>query len=78
MSYQSHMSAQGTVARFRRIENDDLAPDELRKFLEQAFRSAALVLRPGAAAYVCHANQKPGIYPAFESALLSSDFRRRA
>jgi len=33
------------------------------------------MLRPGAAAYVCHANQKAGIYSAFESALLQADFQ---
>jgi site-specific DNA-methyltransferase (adenine-specific) len=74
VSYQSHMSEGGTATRFRRIENDDLTPAELQKFLDQAFRSAARVLRPGAALYVCHANQKPGIYGAFEAALLSQDF----
>jgi len=31
-------------------------------------------LRPGAAIYVCHANQRVGIYSAFEQALVDSNF----
>lgn len=74
VSYQSHMAENGTASRFRKIENDDLAPEELQRFLTECFAGAATVMRPGAAFYVCHANQRPGIYPAFERALLECDF----
>jgi DNA modification methylase len=74
VKYQSYMHAGGTAAGFAPIENDDLDPDELREFLSRAMQVAARVLRPGAAIYVCHANQRRGIYAAFEHALWSAGF----
>jgi DNA modification methylase len=74
VSYQSHMAEGGTAARFPPIENDDLTPEALQGFLAACFHNAAAGMRPGAAFYACHANQRPGIYPAFEGALLASGF----
>lgn len=74
VSYQSHMAECGTASRFEEIENDDLKPDELRAFLSAVFSAANKVMRAGAAVYVCHANRLPGIYAAFEGALLDNDF----
>jgi DNA modification methylase len=74
VAYQSHMAEGGTASRFQPIENDDLSPEALQAFLTTCFRNAAAGLRPGAAMYACHANQRPGIYPAFEAALLAADF----
>jgi len=74
VAYQSHMAEGGTASRFRSIENDDLEPEALQAFLTACFTNAAASLRPGAAFYACHANQRPGIYPAFEAALLVSGF----
>ncbi len=74
VAYQSHMAEGGTASRFQPIENDDLEPAALQAFLTTCFRNAAAGLRPGAALYACHANQRPGIYPAFESALLAAGF----
>ncbi len=74
VSYQSHMAEGGTAARFGQIENDDLSPEQLREFLKECFANAAMSLRPGAAIYVCHANQRVGIYSAFEQALVDSNF----
>jgi DNA modification methylase len=74
VDYQSHMAQGGSATRFRKIENDNLSPEALREFLERAFRVGASALRPGAAVYVCHANQRAGLYAAFEGALLASGF----
>ena len=74
VAYQSHMAEGGTASRFKPIENDDLKPEQLQQFLSDAFSAAVVGLRPGAAIYVCHANQRPGIYAAFEQALLKNEF----
>ena len=74
VSYQSHMAKGGTASRFEPIENDDMTGENLQRFLADAFASAAAVMRPGAAAYVCHSDQKAGLRPAFESAFVSSGF----
>src|SRR5438445_500516 len=58
VSYQSHMAEGGTAARFRKIENDNLSPEELQHFLTDCFSGAAALMRPGAAFYICHANQR--------------------
>ena len=74
VSYRSRMAKGGTAHRFAKIENDDLKPDELLGFLRDCFASAAAGLRPGAAIYVCHADQRPGLRPVFEQALLDNAF----
>lgn len=74
VSYQSHMAEGGTASRFKPIENDDLNPEALQSFLTTCFNNAAAGMRAGAAFYACHANQRPGIYPAFENALLAANF----
>lgn len=61
-------------SKFEAIENDELDPVALRAFLDEVFTCAKLALRPGAPTYVCHANQKPGIYGAFEGAFLAAGF----
>lgn len=70
VAYQSHMAEGGTASRFKPIENDDLNPAALQAFLTTCFRNAAAGMRPGAAFYACHANQRPGITQP--SRLLSS------
>lgn len=79
VSYQSNYAVDQATgkhsrSRFARIENDDLTPEQLLPFLTAAFANAAAGMRPGAAYYVCHANQRPGIYAAFEAALLAAGF----
>jgi len=74
VAYQSHMAEGGTASRFKPIENDDLEPGALQAFLTACFTNAAAGMRQGAAVYACHANQRPGIAAAFESALLVSGF----
>jgi len=74
VAYQSHMAEGGTASRFQPIENDDLDPNALKAFLTTCFSNAAACMRPGAAVYACHANQRAGIYAAFESALIAGGF----
>jgi DNA modification methylase len=54
------------------IENDDLDPVALGAFLTKAL--TAMPCAPGCNAFVCHADAKPGIRPAFESAFLAAGF----
>ena len=74
VDYQSHMARRGTASRFRKIENDDLAPEALGQLLKLSLQRAAEALRAGASFYVFHGNQRPRLYATFEAALLSSGF----
>lgn len=74
VAYQSHVAEGGTKSRFRPIHNDDLAPAALERFLRDALTAASSGLRVGGAAYICHADQKAGIRPAFEAAFLAAEF----
>ena len=74
VSYQSHMAKGGTATRFNPIENDNLNPEALQKFLTEVFAAAAVGVRNGGGVYVCHADQKAGIRPAFEASLLVNEF----
>lgn len=65
-------SGRGQSTSQQTIENDDLNVDALQRFLLSAFR-----VMPCASAcnvFVCHADQKPGIRPAFENAFLDAGF----
>ncbi|MFH1373980.1 MAG: DNA modification methylase [bacterium] len=57
------------------IQNDNLDPDHLEKFLVTAFKNAAAVSRPGATGYVFHGISKAGIRIAFERAFLGAGFQ---
>jgi len=59
-------SGQGQSTGLQTIENDDLKPDELCKFLTKAF--CAMPCADGCNVFVCHADGRRGIQPAFESA----------
>jgi len=65
-------SGQGKSTSLQTIENDDLDPDVLREFLLKAFQS--MPCSPGCNVFVCHADQKAGIRPAFESAFIDAGF----
>lgn len=54
------------------IQNDDLDPAAFAAFLAGAFGNALAVLRPGAAAYVCHAETE-GL--AFRRAFIEAGFK---
>jgi DNA modification methylase len=71
-------SAHKEGAKFKAIENDDLTPEHLETFLVECLSAACALMRPGAAAYVFHADQKPGIRPAFERAFIASGFHLAA
>lgn len=62
----AYEGAAGTIA------NDDLAPAAFATFLAAAFGNAAAAVRPGAAAYVCHADTE-GL--AFRRAFVEAGFK---
>jgi DNA modification methylase len=66
--YGVSYSGRGQSTSQQTIENDDLNPDDLQSFLLSAFRSSSCNI------FVCHADQKPGIRPAFENAFLDAGF----
>lgn len=74
IAYRSHMAKGGTASRFEPIENDNLDSAKLQEFLSAALAAAAIGVRNGGGAYICHSDQKAGIRPAFESAMLANDF----
>lgn len=54
------------------IENDDLNPEELNKFLFSAFK--VMPCADGCNVFVCHADGRRGIQPAFEDAFFRAGF----
>jgi DNA modification methylase len=55
------------------IQNDDMEDGEFRDFLRDAFMCAFTVMKPGGAAYVAHADGRPG--EAFRSAFREAGFK---
>lgn len=68
--YGVSYSGLGRNTRHQTITNDDLSPERLQAFLFEVFGIMPLVA--GANVFICHADQRAGLRPAFESAVLSA------
>jgi len=71
--YGVSYSGRGKSTSQQTIENDDLDPAKLQHFLTECFK--VMPLEAGSNVFVCHADQKKGIRPAFESAMSSAGLR---
>jgi DNA modification methylase len=70
--YGVRYSGRGQSTKRQTLENDDLDPEQLQTFLTAAL--CAMRCAPGSNAFVCHADAKPGLRPAFEAAFEAAGF----